>query len=164
MVNHFRDSLKGPTVAIGHTMGANNLVNLSILHLQLFSAIIIIDPAISPTYRARLIFPARLSVKRRTVWPSRSEATTAFKKSNFYQTWDSRMLNLWTQYGIRKISDEGDKSNLQLQELKKSWHSSVLTNLASRSVYNQLTMKAYWKPSRSTISTIVEKFTRPFIC
>lgn len=93
-------------------MGANNLVNLSILHPKLFSAIIIIDPAISPTYNARLIFPARLSVKRRTNWPSRSEAAAGFKRSKFYQSWDPRVLDLWTQYGIRQISEDSEKVEL----------------------------------------------------
>ena len=46
MINQFRDKLPRPLVGIGHSMGAVTLVNLSLLHPRLLSALILIDPVI----------------------------------------------------------------------------------------------------------------------
>ena len=46
MVNHFRHSMPRPIVGIGHSMGGNNLVNLSLMHNRLFTSLILIDPVI----------------------------------------------------------------------------------------------------------------------
>ena len=104
MVNHFREHMKRPLIGIGHSMGGNNLVNLSIMHPRLFTSLILIDPVIARTPSAQGNFaPARLSAKRRDRWPSREAAAASFKRSKFYQTWDPRVLDLWIKYGLRNL-------------------------------------------------------------
>ncbi|KAI6798278.1 toxin biosynthesis protein-like protein [Hortaea werneckii] len=104
MVNHFRREMKRPIVGIGHSMGGNNLVNLSLMHPRLFSSLILIDPVIQRFQsRAGNYGPARASTNRRDRWPSREAARAAFKRSKFYQSWDPRVLELWIRYGLREL-------------------------------------------------------------
>lgn len=49
------------------------------------------------------ILPAVLSTRRRELWPSREAAAESFKKSKFYQAWDTRVLDRWIEYGLREV-------------------------------------------------------------
>jgi pimeloyl-ACP methyl ester carboxylesterase len=104
MVNHFRKEMKRPIIGVGHSMGGNNLVNLSLMHPRLFTSLILIDPVFlrMPSVKGNWS-PAKASTRRRDRWPSRKAAEAAFMKSKFYQTWDPRVLNLWTKNGIREL-------------------------------------------------------------
>lgn len=103
MVNHFRQHMKRPLVGIGHSMGGNNLVNLSLMHPRLFTTLVLIDPVIQRTPGAGNFSPAQASVKRRDFWPSRQAAAEKLKSSKFYQAWDPRVLDKWIQYGLRDL-------------------------------------------------------------
>ena len=113
MVNHFRKEMPRPLVGVGHSMGANNLVNLSIMHPRLLSALVFIDPTVGKSWAKRSTssqqaqanpnFAARSSTFRRDKWPSRAEAAAAFRQSKFYQSWDPRVFDRWVQYGIREL-------------------------------------------------------------
>ncbi|KAF2770826.1 hypothetical protein EJ03DRAFT_350112 [Teratosphaeria nubilosa] len=104
MVNHFRSEMKRPLIGIGHSMGGNNLVNLSLMHPRLFTTMILIDPVIQRHISLKGNFgPAKASSNRRDRWPSRHAAEAAFKKSKFYQTWDQRVLDLWLEHGVREL-------------------------------------------------------------
>lgn len=104
MVNHFRQHMKRPLIGIGHSMGGNNLINLSLMHSRLFTSLILIDPVIQrlPSVQGNY-GPAKLSTKRRDRWPSKKDAEAAFKKSKFYQRWDSRVLDKWIEHGLREL-------------------------------------------------------------
>ncbi|RMZ83306.1 hypothetical protein DV738_g1163, partial [Chaetothyriales sp. CBS 135597] len=52
------------------------------------------------------IEPAVLSTPRRDLWPSKEAAVEKFKKSKFYQTWDTRVLDRWIEYGLRRTPTE----------------------------------------------------------
>lgn len=103
MINHFRNDIKGPLIGIGHSMGGNNLVNLSLIHPRLFASLILVDPVMQPAFTSNVIGPARLSVKRRDQWLNRQAATEAFAKSKFYQSWDPRVLDMWIKYGLKEV-------------------------------------------------------------
>ncbi|KAK4560431.1 hypothetical protein LTR86_005627 [Recurvomyces mirabilis] len=104
MINHFRKEMKRPLIGIGHSMGGNNLVNLSIMHPRLFTTLILIDPVVQRQVSTQGNFaPARASTNRRDKWPSRKAAEASFKRSKFYQTWDPRVLDLWVKYGLRDL-------------------------------------------------------------
>ncbi|KAK3623219.1 hypothetical protein LTR56_021698 [Elasticomyces elasticus] len=104
MVNYFRKEMKRPLIGIGHSMGGNNLVNLSIMHPRLFTTLILIDPVIQRQLSKQGNFsPAKASARRRDRWPSRQVAEASFKRSKFYQTWDPRVLDLWIKYGLRDL-------------------------------------------------------------
>lgn len=104
MVNHFRRHMKRPIVGIAHSMGGNNLINLSVMHPRLFTSLILIDPVIQkgPSNSGNYN-PARASTNRRDRWPSREAAKAAFKRSKFYQTWDPRVLEKWIEHGLREL-------------------------------------------------------------
>ncbi|TKA62326.1 hypothetical protein B0A49_05348 [Cryomyces minteri] len=104
MVNHFRDQMPRPLIGIGHSMGGNNLVNLSLHHPRLLETLILIDPVIQRFSSAQGNYaPAQASTFRRDRWPSRQAAAAAFKRSKFYQAWDPRVLNLWIKHGLRDL-------------------------------------------------------------
>ncbi|KAF2401534.1 alpha/beta-hydrolase [Trichodelitschia bisporula] len=104
MVNHFRASMPRPIIGIGHSMGGNNLVNLSLMHPRLFETLILIDPVIARlTSRKGNISPASASSVRRDRWPSRKVAAEAFLRSKFYQSWDKRVFDLWVKHGLRDL-------------------------------------------------------------
>lgn len=104
MINHFREHMKRPLIGIGHSMGGNNLVNLSLLHPRLLTSLILIDPVMLRFPSAQANFgPARASTVRRDRWPSRAEAETSIKKSKFYQAWDPRVLAKWMEHGLRDL-------------------------------------------------------------
>lgn len=104
MINTFRDQMIRPIVGVGHSMGGNNLVNLSFMHPRLLETLILIDPVIqrkcSKSSNGDL---AVASARRRDIWPSRQEAAEAFKKNKFYQTWDPRVLDRWIKHGLRDV-------------------------------------------------------------
>lgn len=104
MVNHFREHMKRPLIGIGHSMGGNNLVNLSLMHPRLFTTLVLIDPVIQRMPSMAGNFgPARASTVRRDRWPSRQEAQAKFKKSRMFQTWDPRVLEKWLEHGLREL-------------------------------------------------------------
>ncbi|KAL1629877.1 hypothetical protein SLS56_005146 [Neofusicoccum ribis] len=104
MVNTFRDQMIRPIVGIGHSMGGNNLVNLSFLHPRLLETLILIDPVIlRRASKKGNQDPAAASARRRDLWPSREAAAEGFRKNKFYQTWDPRVLDLWIKHGLRGL-------------------------------------------------------------
>ncbi|KEY66843.1 hypothetical protein S7711_05197 [Stachybotrys chartarum IBT 7711] len=119
MINTFR--MPQPLVAVGHSFGANALVNTSLMHPRLFTTIVLLDPTISrfaATPESLHLSPAARSIYRRDVWPSRREAAESFRKSPFYKSWDPRALDLWIKYGLRCVSGEGDNDNVTLTTTK----------------------------------------------
>jgi pimeloyl-ACP methyl ester carboxylesterase len=104
MINHFRGEMPRPIIGVGHSMGGNNLVNLSLIHPRLFESLILIDPVIQThTSPKGNVMPAQSSTVRRDVWPSRKAASESFSRSKFYQSWDPRVLKLWIKYGLRDL-------------------------------------------------------------
>ncbi|TKA79379.1 hypothetical protein B0A55_02845 [Friedmanniomyces simplex] len=104
MINHFRKEMKRPLIGIGHSMGGNNLVNISIMHPRLFTTLILMDPVIQRQLSKQGNYsPAKASARRRDRWPNRQVAEASFKRSKFYQTWDPRVLDLWIKYGLRNL-------------------------------------------------------------
>ncbi|KAF2094885.1 hypothetical protein NA57DRAFT_80054 [Rhizodiscina lignyota] len=107
MINHFRDQMPRPIVGIGHSMGGNHLVNLSLIHPRLFETIVLIDPVVQRFTNAQGNYqPAYASSIRRDRWPSRDEARKAFLRSKFYQAWDPRVMDRWIAYGLRELPTE----------------------------------------------------------
>lgn len=95
--------MKRPLIGVGHSMGGNNLVNLALIHPRLFTSLIMIDPVIQRLPSAEGNFgPAKSSVRRRELWPSRKAAAEKLRSSPFYQKWDSRVLDRWIEYGLRE--------------------------------------------------------------
>ncbi|KAK0742442.1 Alpha/beta hydrolase family-domain-containing protein [Apiosordaria backusii] len=93
-----------PLIGLGHSFGANIIVNLSLLHPRLFTSLLLLDPVLSrfqskgPAYG---FAPMKASAFRRDLWPSLSAAKSAFESNPFYKTWDKRVFNKWLEHGLR---------------------------------------------------------------
>jgi len=104
MINHFAPQMQRPLIGIGHSMGGNNLVNLSLMHPRLLTSLILIDPVIQRIPSPKGNFgPAKASTGRRDLWPSRHAAREKLLQSKFYQAWDPRVLEMWVQFGLREL-------------------------------------------------------------
>ncbi|KAJ4524530.1 hypothetical protein HRR75_000119 [Exophiala dermatitidis] len=65
------------------------------------AALVLIDPVIQTENPSKTYAPA--ATYRRDLWPSRQEAAEKFAASKFYQTWDPRVLQEWSEYGLREL-------------------------------------------------------------
>ncbi|KAI9738969.1 MAG: hypothetical protein M1818_005283 [Claussenomyces sp. TS43310] len=157
MINHFRVEMPMPLVGVGHSMGANQLVNVALIHPRLFSTLVLLDPVIqgfesfrrpsSPLtatgaaeFEAVGRDPAQASTYRRDLWPSREEATKLFRESRFYRTWDSRVLDKWIAYGLRETPTAiypQEKGSVTLTTTK---HQEVYSFLRPTVAENEKTM------------------------
>lgn len=104
LVNTFRAEMPMPIVGIGHSLGGNMLINLSLMHPRLLSTVVLLDPVVSQHASSPIAGSnvAQMSTFRRDLWPSRAEAEASFRKSKFYSSWDPRVLDRWCKYGIRE--------------------------------------------------------------
>lgn len=104
MINTFRDRMPRPIIGVGHSMGACQLVELSLMHPNLFSTLVLIEPAISRYHNLGANWMAPVaSASRRDCWQSRDEAASKLRKSRLYQQWDSRVLDRFLQHGLRDL-------------------------------------------------------------
>ncbi|KAL7912858.1 Alpha/beta hydrolase family domain-containing protein [Trichoderma velutinum] len=104
LINDKQDSMPHPIVGIGHSMGGTQLSLLSLGHPRLLRSLVLIDPVIQVQNGS--IPPAISSTSRQDIWPSKDAATSRFKGSKFFQTWDPRVLDLWLEYGLRQAPTE----------------------------------------------------------
>ena len=107
MINTFR--MPRPMIGIGHSIGGNALVNLSLMHPRLLDTLVLIDPVFAPLKKAADEWGVAgewgvlaASAFRRDKWPSREAAAKGFKKNKFWSDWDPRVFDLWIKYGLRE--------------------------------------------------------------
>ncbi|KAJ5682144.1 uncharacterized protein N7477_002084 [Penicillium maclennaniae] len=102
MINKFRDEMPRPIVGVGHSMGAGQLVLLSLLHPRLFTSLSLIEPVLAPdilTGQGPIL--TIVTLKRPDTWKSRAEAIEAAQK--MYKRWDNRVLERWILYAYRDL-------------------------------------------------------------
>lgn len=119
-VNTHRSELPRPLFGIGHSMGANQIVGLSLLHPRLLEGIVLLDPVMQDLRvtdemregaemlgkamgRKIELFPFRASAGRKDRWRSRADAERSILQNAFYKRWDPRVLQLWLKYGLRNV-------------------------------------------------------------
>ncbi|KAK2834905.1 hypothetical protein FQN49_006799 [Arthroderma sp. PD_2] len=113
LINLKRAEMPRPIFGIGHSMGGNNLISLSIIHPRLLTSLILLDPVITRLdisedvdfrqTKAKIPVSTLASTYRRDLWPSREAAERALKGSKFYQNWDPRVLERFIKYGLREL-------------------------------------------------------------
>ncbi|KAJ5648007.1 hypothetical protein N7490_004379 [Penicillium lividum] len=102
MINNFRDEMPQPIVGVGHSMGAGQLVLLSMLHPRLFTSLTLIEPVISPDiFSCQGIMLAIVSLKRQDTWKSQAAAIESAQKS--HRRWDKRVLDRWILHAYRNL-------------------------------------------------------------
>ncbi|KAK0514229.1 hypothetical protein JMJ35_002846 [Cladonia borealis] len=102
MVNHFEERMPRPIVGISHSIGTAHLVQLSLLHPRLFHGLALIESIIQEGHTGNAPNVAGSSSLRRDLFPSRTAAEQSFRKNKFYQSWDSRALDKYLEYGLRE--------------------------------------------------------------
>ena len=101
MVNVFRDQMPRPILGIGHSIGGTSLAHLSFIHPRLFTALVLIDPAIygegSPQ-SARIVEHA---LHKPNFWKSRAEYESWVRQNRMYKNWDTRVVDRLLSHGVR---------------------------------------------------------------
>ena len=91
-----------------HLHPSSNRVELAAIHPRLLTALILIDPVMQVdsgplTSRHPSFLLGQITALRRDVWPSRTEAAESFRRSQYYQAWDPRVLDLFIEYGLHDL-------------------------------------------------------------
>ncbi|KAI0431111.1 prolyl aminopeptidase-like protein [Xylaria sp. FL1042] len=109
MTNVFRSEMPRPIIGIAHSFGGNILTQLALIHPRLFSALILFDPVINvfSLKQTGAMKGARLAASRRDSWPTREAAVQSFRRSRFFSTWDSRVLDAWLTHAVRDTPANG---------------------------------------------------------
>ncbi|KAF8164732.1 Alpha/beta hydrolase fold-1 [Crassisporium funariophilum] len=93
-------------VGVGHSLGANSILNLQSIEPQLsFSSLVIIEPMVSAEgthllakLRAALVQGAN---RRQDVWPSREAAFELMSKRSRTAKWDRRVIQAFVNHALR---------------------------------------------------------------
>ncbi|MCJ1443775.1 MAG: hypothetical protein MMC23_004275 [Stictis urceolatum] len=102
IINTFRASMPRPIVGIGHSLGAAQLVHLSITHPRLFATLLLLDPMIQADQPAGLNAAQGASFKP-DLWLTRAAAESALRSDKFLKTLDPRALNNVVKHGLRPV-------------------------------------------------------------
>lgn len=108
MINTFSKQFTSPILGIGHSIGATNLTQLSIIHPTLFTSLILMDPILvsNPGDGNAFALPA-FTLKRPQTMPTRDLARMGFSRA--FKRWDPRVLGLFMKYGLRdRNNDDGE--------------------------------------------------------
>jgi pimeloyl-ACP methyl ester carboxylesterase len=104
----------GPiALGVGHSFGGTATLAAAARQPGLFERIALLDPVVHPPSApatdplrrervARMVEGAR---KRRSEWPSRSDAVEWWAEREFFENWDPRALELYAQEGLRARPD-----------------------------------------------------------
>jgi pimeloyl-ACP methyl ester carboxylesterase len=117
---HFLDSKKtGPVVGVGHSIGGAATMIAAVKRPDLFSKLVLIDPAILP-YRyvaamalLRIIgkkeafFLAKRARGRKNIWDDRNEAYDYFQKKSLFHAFDDKFLRSYVTYGLKESVSGG---------------------------------------------------------
>jgi pimeloyl-ACP methyl ester carboxylesterase len=130
LVNHFRHTIIHPIMGIGHSVGASQLVSLSLMHPSLFSSLILIEPIITNNLvEAGISNLAMAALRRRRNWQTRVEAETYFRKA--WHKWDSRVRERWNASALissdaKHVDGKTELAWNRLQELDAYMDTSEL--------------------------------------
>ena len=107
-----------PIIGIGHSLGGAVTILAAIKRPELFSKVVLIDPASTPTVYANFLFqllPQFLQVKffpfikgslrRRRVWDSREQFFNHYREHRTFERFTDQALLDYAQYGLRKLNN-----------------------------------------------------------
>lgn len=122
-------------------------MHLSLIHPRLFHSLALIEPVIqsgSPS-GPNAALPSSL---RPDLWPSRSAAEASIRGNKFFKRWDSRALDRYLQYGLRRTPTalfptqaESGPVTLTTTKHQEAW-SYVRSNFVSMSDDNKARLVA----------------------
>ncbi|KAK4497664.1 hypothetical protein PRZ48_010317 [Zasmidium cellare] len=103
MTNIFRKEMPKPIVGLGHSMGANNIIQLALYHPRLLDAVICVEPVLNRDHKGMNFSPSYWLTERRDLWPSKEIAVAENRKSGLVKTWDPRVADRWDEFGFREL-------------------------------------------------------------
>ncbi|GMF70799.1 unnamed protein product [Aspergillus oryzae] len=112
--------LPQPIFGLGHSMGATQLMNVSLMHPRIFHGLCLVEPIVFP-YSAEnqgRYPPAQASMRRRESFDSLDMAISQFRKSTMFRKWDPRAFDMWIEYGLRR--EPGDRAGRVVLTTTKS--------------------------------------------
>ncbi|KAE8339930.1 hypothetical protein BDV24DRAFT_164816 [Aspergillus arachidicola] len=120
MINQLRDKLPQPILGLGHSMGATQLMNASLMHPRIFQGLLLVEPIVFPysTENQGRYPPAQASMRRRESFDSLDTAISQFRKSTMFQKWDPRAFDMWIKHGLRRAP--GDRAERVILTTTKS--------------------------------------------
>ena len=103
-----------PVIGIGHSLGGVLTFQAAQQRPDLFSQVIMLDPAfimgkdalvlhVAKTFKLKMLdqmSPAGLSKRRREHWESREQAAALLRPKGFYQAFDSRCFDAYIQHAL----------------------------------------------------------------
>ncbi|RAH74722.1 alpha/beta hydrolase [Aspergillus aculeatinus CBS 121060] len=99
LINTFKAEMPRPIIGVGHSLGAGQLMLLSLMHPRLLTSLILIDPVLAPdVLTGKGAAFARASLSAPDKWATRAAATTFLRKQ--YRKWDPRAFDRLLQYGL----------------------------------------------------------------
>ncbi|PYI12959.1 alpha/beta-hydrolase [Aspergillus violaceofuscus CBS 115571] len=102
MINQFRDQMPRPIMGLGHSVGAAQMIFLSLIHPRLFSSLMLVEPYfVERTLQGSGPLLLRLTINKRDVWPSRAVAVEKSRKA--LRFWDPRVLDRWARFAYREL-------------------------------------------------------------
>ncbi|MCJ1286483.1 hypothetical protein MMC26_005829 [Xylographa opegraphella] len=122
MINQFKEQMPPPLVGIGHSMGATQLVHLSIMHPRLISSLMLIEPVIQSDVPPG-INAAMRSTFRQDLWPSLPAAYAALRKNKVPKESvtlkTSKHQEAWcfTRQNFEPIGEPGDEEYIRQNRL-----------------------------------------------
>lgn len=134
VVNHFRLSVLHPIIGIGHSVGASQLVSLSLMHPSLFTSLVLIEPIIIRNgLEGGIEKLALAAIKRSWGWKTRGEAEAYFQK--VWKNWDMRVRVRWVTSAlvscdVDKVEGGTELAWTRLQELDSYMDSPELRAVA----------------------------------
>lgn len=103
MVSIFRREMPPPLVGLGHSMGAVNIVQLSLMHPRLFTTVVCVEPPLFKEHDRFDFTEAYHIVKRRDVWASKQDAVRQTLSGGLQRSWDPRAIKCWEQHAFREL-------------------------------------------------------------
>ena len=94
-------------IGIGHSLGGGSLAFAASSIPSLFDSVIFVDPVIKPptgSYSGPKTL-AEGALRRKDFWPSREVAKEMFLTKKFFQVWDSRVLDLYLEFGLKEVEN-----------------------------------------------------------
>ncbi|SCZ98464.1 BZ3500_MvSof-1268-A1-R1_Chr7-1g09158 [Microbotryum saponariae] len=133
----FRDRL---IVGIGHSLSGAGMIYAASAQPSLFSSLILLDPAIPPpSWERQVMFKSKGAFIRKDRWPSKEAALVSLKKKPFYQTFDSRSMQAYVEYGMTTILGS-EEARLKMRPQDEALVFGDLCTTVSRRASGRLAM------------------------
>ena len=186
LINALQLNYNIPVIGVGHSLGGFITILAAIKRPELFSQIVLIDPASTPTRLANYIFQLlpkslhlkffsfiRGSLERRSIWDSREQFFNNYRDHKTFERFTDQALIDYAHHGLRKRSDgqyelifspEWESFNFRKvgflwDQLSALSHPILFLRAEHGSLYNDATFTKYNRRLSDNVTAITLKNT-----